>query len=157
MSKLPEQVEIFLKSTFESAIQNVPSLIFIDEIEIMLPKRENAKFLSEAEKRIKKLLSSLIDSIRTNSRVILMAATDQIENIDPDLFKHGRMDHEIEINKPDVSERLAILKIYTKKIKLAKNVDLQKIANESIGFVGADLALLVSEAGKIMSRPNSLE
>ena len=65
----------------------------------MLPKRENAKFLSEAEKRIKKLLSSLIDSIRKNSRVILMAATDLIDN---DLFKHGRMDHKIEINKPDV-------------------------------------------------------
>jgi transitional endoplasmic reticulum ATPase len=149
MSKLPEQAEDFLKSTFESAIQNAPSVIFIDEIEIILPKREKTNSLSDAEKQIKKILFRLIDSIRKNSSVFLMVATDMIENIDTDLFKHGRMDHKIEINKPDANERLSILKIYTKKIKLSKNVDLQKIANETIGFVGADLALLVSDAGNI--------
>lgn len=145
MSKLPDQVEIFLKLTFESAFQNAPSVIFIDEIDIILPKRE----MSETEKRIKQLTYSLIDKLKKNARVILIAATGRIENIDSDLFKSSRMDRKIEINKPDVHERLAILKIHTKKMKLAKNVDLEKIANETIGFVGADLALLVSEAGII--------
>ncbi|TNN19100.1 Transitional endoplasmic reticulum ATPase isoform 4 [Schistosoma japonicum] len=144
MSKLAGESESNLRKAFEEAEKNAPAIIFIDELDAIAPKRE--KTHGEVERRIVSQLLTLMDGLKQRSHVIVMAATNRPNSVDPALRRFGRFDREIEIGIPDSIGRLEILRIHTKNVRLAKDVDLVQIANEAHGHVGADLASLCSEA-----------
>lgn len=144
MSKLAGESESNLRKAFEEAEKNSPSIIFIDELDAIAPKRE--KTHGEVERRIVSQLLTLMDGLKQRSHVIVMAATNRPNSIDAALRRFGRFDREIDIGIPDATGRLEILRIHTKNMKLADDVDLEKIAADSHGHVGADLAALCSEA-----------
>lgn len=144
MSKLAGESESNLRKTFQEAEKNSPSLIFIDEIDSIAPKRDKAQ--GEVEKRVVSQLLTLMDGIKTRSRVIVMAATNRPNTIDTALRRFGRFDREIEIGVPDEIGRLEIIRIHTKNMKLDPGVDLEKISKECHGYVGADIAQLCTEA-----------
>ncbi|VEL13823.1 unnamed protein product [Protopolystoma xenopodis] len=144
MSKLAGESESNLRKAFEEAEKNSPAIIFIDELDAIAPKRE--KTHGEVERRIVSQLLTLMDGLKKRNHVIVMAATNRPNSIDPALRRFGRFDREIEIGIPDSIGRLEILRIHTKNMRLAEDVDLEQIANEAHGHVGADLASLCSEA-----------
>ncbi|KAG0440153.1 hypothetical protein HPB47_016385 [Ixodes persulcatus] len=144
MSKLAGESESNLRKAFEEAEKNSPSIIFIDELDAIAPKRE--KTHGEVERRIVSQLLTLMDGLKQRAHVIVMAATNRPNSIDAALRRFGRFDREVDIGIPDATGRLEILRIHTKNMKLADNVDLEKISAESHGFVGSDLAALCSEA-----------
>lgn len=144
MSKLAGESESNLRKAFEEAEKNSPAIIFIDEIDAIAPKRE--KTHGEVERRIVSQLLTLMDGMKKSAHVIVMAATNRPNSIDPALRRFGRFDREIDIGIPDATGRLEVLRIHTKNMKLADDVDLEQIAAESHGHVGADLASLCSEA-----------
>ncbi|KAL7694902.1 Transitional endoplasmic reticulum ATPase [Lotmaria passim] len=144
MSKMAGESESNLRKAFEEAEKNAPAIIFIDEIDSIAPKREKAQ--GEVEKRIVSQLLTLMDGMKTRSQVIVMAATNRPNTIDPALRRFGRFDRELDIGVPDEIGRLEIIRIHTKNMKLADDIDLEKIAKDSHGFVGADLAQLCTEA-----------
>lgn len=144
MSKLAGESESNLRRAFEEAEKNAPSIIFIDELDAIAPKRE--KTHGEVERRIVSQLLTLMDGLKQRAHVIVMAATNRPNSIDPALRRFGRFDREVDIGIPDATGRLEVLRIHTKNMKLAEDVELDKIAQESHGFVGADLAALCSEA-----------
>lgn len=144
MSKLAGESESNLRKAFEEAEKNAPAIIFIDELDAIAPKRE--KTHGEVERRIVSQLLTLMDGLKQRSHVIVMAATNRPNSVDPALRRFGRFDREIEIGIPDSIGRLEILRIHTKNVRLADDVDLEQIANEAHGHVGADLASLCSEA-----------
>ncbi|ODN04425.1 Transitional endoplasmic reticulum ATPase TER94 [Orchesella cincta] len=144
MSKLAGESESNLRKAFEEAEKNSPSIIFIDELDAIAPKRE--KTHGEVERRIVSQLLTLMDGLKQRSHVIVMAATNRPNSIDAALRRFGRFDREIDIGIPDATGRLEVLRIHTKNMKLNEDVDLEKIAAESHGHVGADLAALCSEA-----------
>jgi len=144
MSKLAGESESNLRKAFEEAEKNSPAIIFIDELDAIAPKRE--KTHGEVERRIVSQLLTLMDGLKQRSHVIVMAATNRPNSIDVALRRFGRFDREVDIGIPDATGRLEILRIHTKNMKLGDDVDLEKIAAETHGFVGADLAALCSEA-----------
>ncbi|KAH0629617.1 hypothetical protein JD844_011828 [Phrynosoma platyrhinos] len=144
MSKLAGESESNLRKAFEEAEKNAPAIIFIDELDAIAPKRE--KTHGEVERRIVSQLLTLMDGLKQRSHVVVMAATNRPNSIDPALRRFGRFDREIDIGIPDSVGRLEILQIHTKNMKLADDVDLERVANETHGHVGADLAALCSEA-----------
>lgn len=144
MSKLAGESESNLRRAFEEAEKNAPSIIFIDELDAIAPKRE--KTHGEVERRIVSQLLTLMDGLKQRSHVIVMAATNRPNSIDPALRRFGRFDREVDIGIPDATGRLEVLRIHTKNMKLDADVELDKISAESHGFVGADLAALCSEA-----------
>ncbi|XP_071454734.1 transitional endoplasmic reticulum ATPase TER94 [Hetaerina americana] len=144
MSKLAGESESNLRKAFEEAEKNSPAIIFIDELDAIAPKRE--KTHGEVERRIVSQLLTLMDGMKQSAHVIVMAATNRPNSIDSALRRFGRFDREIDIGIPDATGRLEILRIHTKNMKLAEDVDLEQIAAESHGHVGADLASLCSEA-----------
>jgi transitional endoplasmic reticulum ATPase len=144
MSKLAGESESNLRKAFEEAEKNAPSIIFIDEIDSIAPKREKTQ--GEVERRIVSQLLTLMDGLKTRSHVIVIGATNRPNSIDPALRRFGRFDREIDIGIPDATGRLEILRIHTKNMKLADDVDLEAIANETHGHVGSDLAALCTEA-----------
>jgi transitional endoplasmic reticulum ATPase len=144
MSKLAGESESNLRKAFEEAEKNAPAIIFIDEIDAIAPKRE--KTHGEVERRIVSQLLTLMDGLKQRAHVVVMAATNRPNSIDPALRRFGRFDREVDIGIPDATGRLEVLRIHTKNMKLADDVDLDKIAAETHGFVGADLAALCSEA-----------
>ncbi|XP_046388727.1 transitional endoplasmic reticulum ATPase TER94 isoform X2 [Ischnura elegans] len=144
MSKLAGESESNLRKAFEEAERNSPAIIFIDELDAIAPKRE--KTHGEVERRIVSQLLTLMDGMKQSTHVIVMAATNRPNSIDSALRRFGRFDREIDIGIPDATGRLEILRIHTKNMKLAEDVDLEQIAAESHGHVGADLASLCSEA-----------
>lgn len=144
MSKLAGESESNLRKAFEEAEKNSPAIIFIDELDAIAPKRE--KTHGEVERRIVSQLLTLMDGLKQRSHVIVMAATNRPNSVDPALRRFGRFDREIEIGIPDATGRLEVLRIHTKNMKLAEDVDLELIANDAHGHVGADLASLCSEA-----------
>lgn len=144
MSKLAGESESNLRKAFEEAEKNAPSIIFIDEIDSIAPKREKTQ--GEVERRIVSQLLTLMDGLKARSHVIIIGATNRPNSIDPALRRFGRFDREIDIGIPDPTGRLEILRIHTKNMKLDENVDLETIANETHGYVGADLAQLCTEA-----------
>ncbi|XP_047997445.1 transitional endoplasmic reticulum ATPase TER94 isoform X2 [Leguminivora glycinivorella] len=144
MSKLAGESESNLRKAFEEADKNSPAIIFIDELDAIAPKRE--KTHGEVERRIVSQLLTLMDGMKKSSHVIVMAATNRPNSIDAALRRFGRFDREIDIGIPDATGRLEILRIHTKNMKLGDDVDLEQIAAESHGHVGADLASLCSEA-----------
>ncbi|OQV21320.1 Transitional endoplasmic reticulum ATPase [Hypsibius exemplaris] len=144
MSKLAGESESNLRKAFEEAEKNAPAIIFIDELDSIAPKRE--KTHGEVERRIVSQLLTLMDGLKQRSNVIIMAATNRPNSIDPALRRFGRFDREVDIGIPDATGRLEVLRIHTKNMKLAEGVDLERVAAETHGHVGADLAALCSEA-----------
>ncbi|XP_059096932.1 transitional endoplasmic reticulum ATPase-like isoform X1 [Tigriopus californicus] len=144
MSKLAGESESNLRKAFEEAEKNSPAIIFIDELDAIAPKRE--KTHGEVERRIVSQLLTLMDGLKQRSHVVVMAATNRPNSIDPALRRFGRFDREVDIGIPDAVGRLEILRIHTKNMKLADDLDLDQVAAETHGHVGADLAALCSEA-----------
>src|SRR5215831_20559568 len=144
MSKYYGESEERLRNVFEQAEKNAPSIIFIDEIDSIAPKREEVT--GEVERRIVSQLLSLMDGMSSRGKAVVIGATNRINAIDPALRRPGRFDREIEIGVPDRNGRLEILQIHTRGMPLAKDVNLEKLADISHGFVGADLQALAKEA-----------
>ncbi|MBI4151701.1 CDC48 family AAA ATPase [Candidatus Woesearchaeota archaeon] len=150
ISKFYGESEANLRKKFEEAEQNAPSIIFFDEIDAIAIKREETK--GDVEKRVVAQLLGLMDGLKSRGKVIVIAATNIPNQLDPALRRPGRFDREIEIGVPDVQGRLEILKIHTRNMPLAKDVLLKDIAKVTHGFVGADLSSLAKEAAMIVLR-----
>ena len=150
MSKYYGQSEENLRKKFEEAEKNAPSIIFIDEIDAIASKREETR--GEVERRVVAQMLALMDGLKSRGKVVVIAATNVPNILDPALRRPGRFDREIEISVPGKEGRLNILKIHTRNMPLAKNVNLKEIANITHGFVGADLASLAKEAAMIVLR-----
>ncbi|HUT39128.1 MAG TPA: CDC48 family AAA ATPase [Methanoregula sp.] len=144
MSKYYGESEKGLREKFEEAEQNAPAVIFIDEIDSIAPKREETK--GEVERRIVAQLLSLMDGLKGRGQVIVIAATNLPDSIDPALRRGGRFDREIEIGIPDKKGRLEIFQVHTRGVPLEDDVKIEEFANSTHGFVGADISLLVKEA-----------
>lgn len=144
MSKMAGESESNLRKAFEEAEKNAPSIIFIDEIDSIAPKRDKTN--GEVERRVVSQLLTLMDGMKARANVVVIAATNRPNSIDPALRRFGRFDREVDIGIPDPTGRLEILQIHTKNMKLADDVDLETIAAETHGYVGADIASLCSEA-----------
>ncbi|KAG7196220.1 AAA ATPase cdc48 [Scheffersomyces spartinae] len=144
MSKMAGESESNLRKAFEEAEKNAPAIIFIDEIDSIAPKRDKTN--GEVERRVVSQLLTLMDGMKARSNVVVIAATNRPNSIDPALRRFGRFDREVDIGVPDAAGRLEILRIHSKNMKLADDVDLEAIALETHGFVGADIASLCSEA-----------
>ncbi|MGC1122378.1 MAG: CDC48 family AAA ATPase [Candidatus Methanofastidiosia archaeon] len=144
MSKYYGQSEENLRKVFEEAEKNAPALIFIDEVDAIAPKRENVT--GEVERRVVSQLLTLMDGLKTRGKVVVIAATNIPNAIDPALRRPGRFDREIEIGVPDIGGRKEILLIHTRGMSLTEDVDLDKIAGITHGYVGADMAALCKEA-----------
>ncbi|MEM2341038.1 MAG: CDC48 family AAA ATPase [Candidatus Bathyarchaeia archaeon] len=144
MSKYYGESEERLREIFRQAEENAPSIIFIDEIDAIAPKREEVT--GEVEKRVVSQLLALMDGLKPRGRVVVIGATNRPNAIDPALRRPGRFDREIEIGVPNKQGRLEILQIHTRGMPLADDVDLEKIASITHGFVGADLTALCKEA-----------
>ncbi len=144
MSKFYGQSEENLRKTFEEAEKNAPSIIFIDEIDAIAPKREEVH--GEVERRVVSQLLTLMDGLKGRGKLIVIGATNRQDSLDPALRRPGRFDREIEIGVPDRNGRKEILQIHTRGMPLADDVDLDNLADITHGFVGADLAALAREA-----------
>ena len=144
MSKMAGESESNLRKAFEEAEKNSPAIIFIDELDSIAPKRE--KTHGEVERRIVSQLLTLMDGLKQRSHVIVMAATNRPNSIDPALRRFGRFDREVDIGIPDAVGRLEILRIHTKNMRLHEDLNLEIVAAETHGHVGADLAAICSEA-----------
>lgn len=145
MSKFYGESEKKLRSLFKEAEEKSPSIIFIDEIDAIAPKRENVT--GEVERRVVAQLLALMDGLESRGRVIIIGATNRPNAVDPALRRPGRFDRELEIKVPGETGRLEILQIHTRKMPLDEDVKLSEIARITHGYVGADIASLVRETG----------
>ncbi len=144
MSKFYGESEARLREIFKEAKEKSPSIIFIDEIDSIAPKREEVT--GEVERRVVSQLLSLMDGLEARGKVIVISATNRPNAIDPALRRPGRFDREIEIKVPDKKGRKDILMIHTRNMPLSDDVNVDKIASISHGYVGADLEYLCKEA-----------
>jgi len=144
MSKFYGESEQRLREIFEEAKKNAPAIIFIDEIDAIAPKRDEV--VGEVERRVVAQLLALMDGLESRGQVVVIAATNRINAVDPALRRPGRFDREIEVPLPDKQGRLEILQIHTRHMPLADDVDLAKLAEMTKGYTGADLAALAREA-----------
>jgi transitional endoplasmic reticulum ATPase len=144
MSKFYGESEARLREIFEEAEKNAPSIIFIDELDAIAPKREEV--VGEVEKRVVAQLLTLMDGLKERGKIIVIGATNRIDAIDPALRRPGRFDREIEIPPPDKRARKEILLVHTRDVPLADDVDIDTLAEITHGYTGADLAALVKEA-----------
>ena len=144
MSKFYGESEARLREIFKEAKEKAPTIVFIDEIDSIAPKREEVT--GEVERRVVSQLLSLMDGLEARGKVIVIAATNRPNALDPALRRPGRFDREIEIKVPDKKGRYEILQIHTRHMPLLQDVDLEKLASVSHGFVGADLEYLCKEA-----------
>ena len=146
MGKFYGESEARLRSVFENAQEHAPAIIFIDEIDAIAPKREEMGGEKQVERRVVAQLLSLLDGLESRGQIIVIAATNIPNTIDPALRRPGRLDREISIPIPDKNGRLEILQIYTRGMPLSEDVSLEKLAEITHGFVGADLEALAREA-----------
>jgi transitional endoplasmic reticulum ATPase len=180
MSKMAGESEANLRKAFEEAEKNAPvrarlagpphpplatnpppppppprcqAIIFIDEIDSIAPKREKAQ--GEVERRIVSQLLTLMDGLKSRANVVVIGATNRPNSIDAALRRFGRFDREIDIGVPDENGRLEILRIKTRDMKLAEDVNLEAIAKQTHGFVGADIASLCTEAAMQVRRAHT--
>jgi len=144
MSKYYGESEQRLREIFEEAKKAAPSIIFIDELDSIAPKREDVT--GEVERRVVAQLLAMLDGLEERGQVIVIGATNRINAIDPALRRPGRFDREIEIGVPNREDRIEILQIHTRGMPLNSDVDLEKFADITHGFVGADLQALCKEA-----------
>ena len=150
MSKFYGQSEENLRKVFIEAKENSPSIIFIDELDSIAPKR--GEVTGEVERRVVAQLLSLMDGLEGRGEIIVIGATNRVNDIDPALRRPGRFDREIEIGVPDTDGRYEILLIHTRGMPLYSDVDLQKMAEKTHGFVGADVEALAKEAAMLAIR-----
>ncbi len=144
MSKFHGQSEENLREIFEQARSQAPAIVFIDEVDAIAPKRDDTP--GETERRVVAQLLSALDGLEERGRVVVIAATNRPDAIDPALRRPGRFDREIEIGVPDRDGRLQILQVHTRGMPLADDVDLDNLADRTHGYVGADLASLARES-----------
>ena len=144
MGKHYGESEERIREIFTQAEENAPSIIFIDEIDSIAPKRDEVS--GELEKRIVSQLLTLMDGMKSRGKVVVIAATNRPDSIDPALRRPGRFDREIEIGIPDDEGRFDILSIHTRGMPIDEKVDLKQISKTTHGFVGADLEVLSKEA-----------
>ena len=150
MSKFYGESEKKIRDIFEEAEKNSPSIIFIDEIDSIAPQREDVG--GEVERRVVSQLLTMMDGLQSRGKVVVIAATNRPNSIDPALRRPGRFDRELELRAPDKKGRLQILKIHTRGMPLTKDVDLDHISSITHGFVGADLSALAKEAAMVVLR-----
>ena len=144
ISKFYGESEKKLRDIFKDAEKYAPSIIFIDEIDSIAPKREEV--IGEVERRVVAQLLSLMDGLESRGQVVVIGATNRPNALDPALRRGGRFDREIEIGIPDRDSRMEIIRVHTRGMPFEKGVDLSSIANITHGFVGADLSSLSKEA-----------
>jgi len=144
VSKFVGEAEERLRDIFAKAEENAPSIIFIDELDAIAPKREEV--VGEVEKRIVAQLLTLMDGLKGRGKVVVLGATNRPNALDPALRRPGRFDREIELGVPDKKGRKEILQIHTRGMPLEKEVNLDELASMTHGYVGADLAALGREA-----------
>ncbi len=150
INKFYGESESRLRSVFQEAQRRAPSIIFIDELDALAPKR--SEMGGEAERRIVGQLLSLLDGLASRGQIVVIGATNQPNALDPALRRPGRFDREIALRVPDVRGRTEILHIHSKDAALANDVDLARVAQLTPGFVGADLEALCKEAAMIALR-----
>ncbi|MFO8051437.1 MAG: CDC48 family AAA ATPase [Thermoplasmatota archaeon] len=143
MNKYYGQTEENLRNKFQEAEENLPAIIFIDEIDSIAPKRDEVK--GEVERRVVAQLLTLMDGLEEKGRIIVIAATNRVNHIDSALRRPGRFDREIEIGVPDRPSRIEILQVHTRNMPLSDDVNLEELSDMTHGFVGADLASLARE------------
>ncbi|NSW99981.1 AAA family ATPase [bacterium] len=139
--------EALLREIFQSASDKQPSILFIDEIDAVAPKRDRVH--GEVEKRIVGQLLALMDGLKDRGKVIVLAATNMPNSLDPALRRPGRFDKEITLDPPNLLARKEILEIHSRGMPLDKNVDFDTIASSTSGFVGADLEMVCKDAALI--------
>ncbi|MFA5105546.1 MAG: CDC48 family AAA ATPase [Candidatus Micrarchaeia archaeon] len=144
VSKFVGESEEKLRALFKEAQETAPSIIFMDEIDAIAPKREEAQ--GEVERRMVSQLLTLLDGLKTRGQVIVIGATNRPNSIDQALRRPGRFDREIELGVPDREGRKEILQIHTRGMPLADDVSLDELSNITHGYTGADLTLLIKEA-----------
>lgn len=144
MNKYYGETEARLRDIFKEARESAPSIIFIDEIDAIAPKREEA--FGDVEKRVVAQLLALMDGMSERGQVIVLGATNRSESLDPALRRPGRFDREIEIGVPNVEGRLEILQIHTRGMPLSEDINLQELAARLHGYTGADIKALCREA-----------
>jgi transitional endoplasmic reticulum ATPase len=152
MARKGGESEANLRQSFEEAIAKAPSIIFMDELDSIAPKRDQAQ--GETEKRVVSQLLTLMDSLNSKSNVMVIGATNRPNVIESALRRPGRFDRELEIVIPDEDGRHEILKIKTKDMKIGNDIDLFQIARDTHGYVGADLQQLTLEAALQCIRSN---
>jgi transitional endoplasmic reticulum ATPase len=144
MSKFYGESEERLREIFKQAEENAPTIIFIDEIDSIAPKRDEVT--GETERRVVAQLLALMDGLQARGKVVVIGATNRPNALDPAIRRPGRFDREIEINIPNRNGRLEILQIHTRGMPLDKDIDLEKLADLTHGYAGADLSALSKEA-----------
>jgi len=144
MSKYYGETEAKLREIFKDAKENAPSVVFIDEIDAIAPKREDV--FGEVEKRMVAQLLSLMDGLSERGNVVVIGATNRIDDVDLALRRPGRFDREVEIGVPNTEGRLEVLQIHTRGMPLAGDVDLNRLSSITNGYTGADLKALCREA-----------
>ncbi|MFB6244274.1 MAG: CDC48 family AAA ATPase, partial [Halobaculum sp.] len=145
MSKYYGESEEQLREVFEEAQENAPAIIFMDELDSIAPKREETS--GDVERRVVAQLLSLMDGLEERGQVVVIGATNRVDAIDPALRRGGRFDREIEVGVPDRDGRKEILQVHTRNMPLTDEIDLDAYAENTHGFVGADLESLAKEAG----------
>jgi transitional endoplasmic reticulum ATPase len=152
MGKFYGESEARLRAVFEDAQKHAPAIIFIDEIDAIAPKREEMGGEKQVERRVVAQLLALMDGLRSRGEIIVIAATNIPNTIDPALRRPGRFDREISIPIPDRNGRLQILQIHTRGMPLSEDVSLERLADMTHGFVGADIEALAREAAMSVLR-----
>jgi transitional endoplasmic reticulum ATPase len=144
MSKYYGESEEQLREVFDEAEENAPAIVFIDELDSIAPKRSETS--GDVERRVVAQLLSLMDGLEERGQVVVIGATNRVDAIDPALRRGGRFDREIEIGVPDKEGRQEILQVHTRGMPLSEDIDLDQYAENTHGFVGADIATLTREA-----------
>ncbi len=148
-----------LRNVFDDAVRNAPSIVVIDELDALVPARDRTH--GDQEQRIVATFLTQMDGLREMRDVVVVGTTNRLDAIDPALRRGGRFEHEIHVGVPDAAGRREILSIHTRRMPLDGSVDLDEIAQKTVGFVGADLAMLSREAAYCALRrvlpPGSLE
>ena len=144
MNKYYGETEAKLRDIFKEAKENSPGIIFIDEIDAIAPKREEA--YGDVEKRVVAQLLALMDGLTDRGNVIVLGATNRPDSVDPALRRPGRFDREMEISVPNADGRLEVMEIHTRGMPIAKDVNLKILSSELNGYTGADMKSLCREA-----------
>ena len=144
MNKYYGETEAKLRDIFKEAKENSPSIIFIDEIDAIAPKREEA--YGDVEKRVVFQLLALMDGLTDRGNVVVLGATNRPDSVDPALRRPGRFDREMEISVPNADGRLEVMQIHTRGMPIADDVNLKSLAGELHGYTGADMKSLCREA-----------
>jgi transitional endoplasmic reticulum ATPase len=152
MGKYYGESEERLRKIFEEALEHAPAIVFIDEIDAVAPKREELGSQQQVEKRVVAQLLSLMDGLKSRGQVAVIGATNAPQLLDPALRRPGRFDREINVGVPERNGRREILEVHTRGMPLAEDVSVDRLAEITHGFVGADLAALCREAAMVTLR-----